>query len=832
MSGSLFLLVPQTIALLVSSATSAGVSTVSASRDLLFDGFTADDTVPEHHHLAGLVLRLQHQGALAAFGVADDVAALLRDCVALSHWSLSGSSNVFLASRGSRPGDGLADILFGALFAIGLQHIQRAAGQLGITHTSAGDEVGLSPGVKPIGWADDLAVMADFDCPADLQAQLPRLVCVILETLRLLRFRVNLGAGKTEALVDIRGEGARAVRGALLGGEALLQVSDSDCIRLCPEYKYLGVAQLPCDTGRRDCELSAQRGSAAASLARTLLCSNCLPWELKRAWVAGRVLPSAYSSLAMSLAESGRATAPLAGLFERTARILLSSWQMGHKLTTPLLRLFADVPPPDLATVISQCRLCVQLFCKAPAAVRDIVDAAWNRALPWCQALVSACMRVGVSLDTWDPAQPPSVTVLFVQRYGRALLRACKALSKFGHRYVACAQLWDDLSARKTTQVLGVPQSYRCPVCQDIFPSLHAVRAHLHRRHGVLSDVTAYMAGSVCLWCMRDFHSSDRLKYHLQTQRPCLHGLRVTVGPVYQYGSGTKRKGRAAHRGVPPLRLCGPCNATPAQRRAAELTVPVAEADLQAEWDAVQHSPALSDLVPGNLQRASAPETPAVASSVAPVSLVANPVLSVTAVCPGEPSGCPPEPSPPAWFSLVDGTASCVDWALPSPWWPGLLVRGGIFHLPSSWHRLWPLWSTLESLAPLEHRAIRHFGVLRSASSGGLEAPVSLVDATANRWSLLGLAAATVSFRMVCKAVHRHGALWLSGRPSRQGLSLLRQLLPAAVFLDFRSPAGPFFLAASSASLASSVRSAVVGASWSAPPSRSLRAFWAYPASA
>ncbi|CAE7558547.1 unnamed protein product [Symbiodinium sp. CCMP2592] len=807
-----------------------------ASRDLLFDGFPDDVDVPEHHHLAGLVLQLHGQGALSALGVAEDVSALLRDCVALSHWSLSGSDNIFLASRGSRPGDGLADVLFGALFAIGLQHIQRTACSMGISHTSAGVEIGLEPGVKPIGWADDLAVLADFDSPAELQTQLPQLTGVILDTLRCLRFRVNLGAGKTEALVDIRGDGARAARGALLSGDALLEVSKGDSIRLCPEYKYLGVAQLPRDTGRRDCELSAQRGSAAASLARTLLCSNCLPWELKRAWITGRVLPSAYSSLAFSRADSARAAAPLAGLFERTARILLSSWQVGHKLTTPLLRLLADITPPDLATTVSQCRLCVQLFCKAPAAVREIVDAAWNRAIPWCQALVLACLRVGVALDSWDPAAPPSITVLFVQQNGRALLRACKALSKFGHRYAACAQLWADLASRRTTKILGAPQSHSCPVCRGVFPSLHAVRAHMHRKHGVLSDVTAYMAGSVCLWCMRDFQSSDRLKHHLQTQRSCLHGLRVTVGPVYQYGSGTKRSGRASHRGVPPQRICGPCNATPAQRRAADLGVPADDAALQAEWDAVQRSPALSDLVPGNLHRPS-PLSPSddvfgaqqachisAARGSSPTSLASQHSRSATV------DVASPVQHPLQWFSVVEGAAGCDDWALPSPWWPGLLGLGGVFQLPSSWHRLWPMWSALEFFEPWEHRAIRRFGVLRSASSCGLGATATLADATAGKWSLLELAAATVSFRMICKAVLRSGALWLWGRPSNSGLALLRRLLPAAFFLDFLSPRGRVFLVASSASLASLVRAVIARPACSAPASLPLRAFWAYPA--
>ncbi|CAE7355925.1 unnamed protein product [Symbiodinium sp. CCMP2592] len=705
-----------------------------ASRDLLFDGFPDDVDVPEHHHLAGLVLQLHGQGALSALGVAEDVSALLRDCVALSHWSLSGSDNIFLASRGSRPGDGLADVLFGALFAIGLQHIQRTACSMGISHTSAGVEIGLEPGVKPIGWADDLAVLADFDSPAELQTQLPQLTGVILDTLRCLRFRVNLGAGKTEALVDIRGDGACAARGALLSGDALLEVSKGDSIRLCPEYKYLGVAQLPRDTGRRDCELSAQRGSAA------------------------------------------------------------------------------------------------------PAAVREIVDAAWNRAIPWCQALVLACLRVGVALDSWDPAAPPAITVLFVQQNGRALLRACKALSKFGHRYAACAQLWADLATRRTTKILGAPQSYSCPVCRGVFPSLHAVRAHMHRKHGVLSDVTAYMAGSVCLWCMRDFQSSDRLKHHLQTQRSCLHGLRVTVGPVYQYGSGTKRSGRASHRGVPPQRICGPCNATPAQRRAADLGVPADDAALQAEWDAVQRSPALSDLVPGNLHRPSSlsPSDDAfgvqqachisAARGSSPTPLASQHSRSATA------EAASPVQPPLQWFSVVEGAAGCDDWALPSPWWPGLLGLGGVFQLPSSWHRLWPMWSALEFFEPWEHRAIRRFGALRSASSCGLGAAATLADATTGKWSLLELAAATVSFRMICKAVLRSGALWLWGRPSNSGLALLRRLLPAAFFLDFLSPRGRVFLVASSASLASLVRAVIARPACSAPASLPLRAFWAYPA--
>ena len=104
-----------------------------ASRQLIFEGdpaLGADSAVPLRH-LAGLVLELSQQGALAALGVDSSEIALLRDCVELSHWHLSGSDRLYLATRGSRPGDGLADVLFGALFSIALRHIRRVCSDEG-----------------------------------------------------------------------------------------------------------------------------------------------------------------------------------------------------------------------------------------------------------------------------------------------------------------------------------------------------------------------------------------------------------------------------------------------------------------------------------------------------------------------------------------------------------------------------------------------------------------------------------------------------------------------------------------------------------------------------
>ena len=198
------------------------------SRQLLFHGDPMLDRPDQLRlrHLAQLSEELAHQGALTAIGMAPEEVHLLLDCVSCSHWQLVGSDNMFLATRGSRPGDGLADILFGALFAVALRHIQRICVAEGLTHASASTYLGRPPGVIPVGWADDLAVLADFDSPAQLQARLPRLADIVVSTLEHIRFRVNLGAGKTEAIVDIRGDRAKLTRGEMLGADPAILLTE------------------------------------------------------------------------------------------------------------------------------------------------------------------------------------------------------------------------------------------------------------------------------------------------------------------------------------------------------------------------------------------------------------------------------------------------------------------------------------------------------------------------------------------------------------------------------------------------------------------------------
>jgi len=722
-------------------------------------------------HLAPLVQSLIENGTLSQLGVPTDEIGLLQDCVAVSHWSLVGSDRVFVANRGSRPGDGLADILFGALFSIGLRHVHKVCRDEGWGHCSGGSLIGSRDTALSLGWADDLAVLTDYDSPTELQQVFPRVAEVVLSTLRLLRFRVNLGAGKTEAMLHIQGAQAKRVRGELLSGDACLPLPGGDVLKLAAEYRYLGVVQTVKDTGRRDMDLNARRAQTAWAHARALMTSDTLPWPLKQAWLAGRVLPAAYATLATCIAVSQRATAPLAGFFERAARTLLSSWRYGHRLTRPVMLVLLGVCSPEDALVVARVRLTAQLLSKAPIDVWELIDAAWNRATPWCSLLADACREVLPAVGSSSTDR--EVTILNLRRQVGGLHRACKYLSRWGTQQRALTDLWHEVACPRTRRVLGCRQTMTCGLCGLVLPSHQALAAHIHRKHSVVNQLTRLTNGTVCLWCNTEQHSTDRLKYHLRTTPGCVHGLRVVVGESYEYGTGTKRTGARAHRGLPAIRLPGPLNATPAQRRAAAAGRACEDDALREELQRKTGATCVYDW-PASPAAAS----PGVDNPGAPV----EGELTATAAAPSSVS---------RWFTLVPMSAADAALAdgvsIPSPYWPGLFTPGIAWQLPSSWHRFWRLWSALEANTPWHRDTRSAFGVLRAASSShAVQGPSS---------ALSDLLAATVSFRLACMSVAVGGLLWMYSYPSKAGRDLLGKLLPSVALYSLRTPAGPIFAA-------------------------------------
>ena len=390
-------------------------------RGLLFEGADLG------HALRGLALpahvhALIQDGVLRGLGIAEEQVALLRDCVECSFWTLVGHSSMIVAIRGSRPGDGLADVLFGALYAVIMQCIQAACASIDVAHHSLSLAMGSPDAELQLAWADDLSLVADFVSAMAAVRLLPQIASIILQIIEAFRFRVNLGEGKTEVMVHLCGSGATAARQSLLTSCPHVQAADGRKIRVVAEYKYLGVPQRAVDSGRRDMEASAARGRAVWTQAANLVHSPSLPWPLKLAWLQGRTLPAAYSSLATSLATSARALAPLKGLHEQCVRHLAATWQDGHHASSENLAVCVSAPDVDTALCVARVRLLCRIMQGRSPFVQEALAASWDRAGRFA-ALLQQAVRDLWPATTLPPLAVGGPTLALVSRSSRVLLR-------------------------------------------------------------------------------------------------------------------------------------------------------------------------------------------------------------------------------------------------------------------------------------------------------------------------------------------------------------------------------------------------------------------------
>ena len=733
------------------------------SRSLLFDGPGSDPAL-EALQLPAHVQALISEGALQGLDIPHEHIALLQDCVECSFWTFTGQHQQVMATRGSRPGDGLADVLFGALFAVTLACLEAKCQQHGLVHKSMSDALGVPDKPLQIAWADDLSLVVDFQSARAALDLLPRLATLILQVIEAFRFRVNLGEGKTEALVHLCGTGASAAKKQLLSGTPGVAAADGRIIRVVAEYKYLGVPQRTNDNGRRDLEAAASRGRGVWSQAASLIHSPALPWPLKLAWFQGRTLPAAFSSLATTLAVSSRALSPLTGFFEQCLRQLASTWDDGHHASSDTLKVCIHAPDVEVSLCVARVRLLCRILQHRSTAVTDLFAAAWDRDGRWA-GLVCQAVRQIWPATALSPLRSGEPTLAVIARHCRCLLAACRRVSRHGTLLQALCRTWGLFGQGTPRLVIGRAAPQVCPDCEAVLPSKHALAAHRHRMHGRVALCTQYTLGPVCLWCLQDFHNTDRLRYHLLRSPSCEHGLRCVVGPVYEYGTGSKRRGRRGHPRAPVYRLSGPLNASPAQRRAA-LEGRICTAEEIAEE--------IARLAPG----------PDFSSEARSSPVVPRPEPSASGLLSGLPESTPLQaarvsglalnsclaPLSPLWGSFAD-FAQVDDWVIPSVHWHRPQPTR-IWRIPEEWSTCLDLCVEVAKNVPWSAGMWRLTSPLRAEAVAGSHGPRASSFAAASAVRRLYMQR-LVTFRLLLEQLRAGSAIWFSCSPRPSWLDLI-----------------------------------------------------------
>ena len=202
------------------------------------------------HALAGHVA---DKGYLSRLGVPGQVIAGVRQSHDCSWFSTQGLGPVVHSRAGSKPGDPLGDIVFNFLGHRVLECAQRELDKAGLLDWLPEGE---PPGLQGLGfdepcslletnYVDDSLFFLATPTAAQLVKDLTHAARVIKRTCAHHAMHLNWKAGKTEAMLAFRGEGARgsAIQFHIIQ-ESGIPV-DGDRLRAVSYYKHMGTCSRP-----------------------------------------------------------------------------------------------------------------------------------------------------------------------------------------------------------------------------------------------------------------------------------------------------------------------------------------------------------------------------------------------------------------------------------------------------------------------------------------------------------------------------------------------------------------------------------------------------------
>eukprot|EP00438_Fugacium_kawagutii_P023924 Skav232941 [mRNA] locus=scaffold3689:35179:38778:- [translate_table: standard] len=462
-------------------------------------------------------------------------------------FALRDDPNLHGTTRGSRPGSPLADVSFNALMVAilaRLNHFLLAQPEVQEVTSALGVPCPL------IAWVDDICVpLATVRCGL-LEPLIDRVLSHMKSLFGSFGLVLNMGAGKTEAIVSYRGAGSAKLRQSrFLEEGGRLSLSAGGSVRLVDSYRHLGVRFGQMASLQLDLK---QRLAHASSVFRTLQKPVLLN---RRIHVQTRL--KLLDSLVLSIVFHGAgAWPPLAHSTYTMVQHAVISWQRrvvgvgfwsadlisdldflgSHQLPTLSVRLakhrigfawqLCQFAPQVLQTVLSiESSLC-----------GDSWLGALKHSLTWLDSMLATSSPLRLDFPTadasdvavfaWLRATAGSGKVVLKKLFNKYLLQEAIAADV----RLATLKMKDALTQRGflVAHPVSVEQpaeaSFQCPTCQQCFTTPQGLQSHCWQTHDAISYERRLSFGVVCQSCHMCFWSSQRLQQHLRYSRRQGHG--------------------------------------------------------------------------------------------------------------------------------------------------------------------------------------------------------------------------------------------------------------------------------------------------------------------
>ena len=532
------------------------------------------------------------QDAALGHGARGSFHAALADEILNGSWfRIRGDKSITVTNRGSRPGDSLADLLFNFAFRQLLGSVHEALDREGLLLTlqwsgttgQLQEEPPATATAKMLGpiWADDLALLAMDSEPDRLLRKLKVMATRIQARLANAGMQVNFKAGKSEAVIQLRGPGAKTLRQELYRHEqpGFVFGPQQTFVRIVPKYTHLGT-------------IFTATGDMKPEIRRRLLLANQNVTKYSKGIFGRRNLSLGKKiTLFKSLVASGlwynTATWPPLktseadlldkGVFRLYRRILILHYGP-DMLQTSRAEVFrrCTLPTAENSHRVERLRHLRQLITTGEGEMWALLEqerdwlALVRADLEWLEDQRRHPLPLDPELEKWEAWR--KFLLHDGQRWPRVLAKASDH-AVMQHTKMGEWEAWhwqvveklcpvdillhveapSDLDGRETLHV--------CFACSRGFPSKAAWAVHAFNRHSRCTRARWTAEGTTCPVCMRAYHEHTRLLHHLRYSHECLRrleawGMRPTRAPGQNSRVETRRKENEHRR--PVLRTEGP----------------------------------------------------------------------------------------------------------------------------------------------------------------------------------------------------------------------------------------------------------------------------------
>ncbi|CAE7725799.1 unnamed protein product [Symbiodinium microadriaticum] len=494
--------------------------------------------------------------AVKAFrGVEEHLTALVSDLFRGTWFRLESSSTLTGTRRGTRPGDPLADLLFGFSFAGYLRSIDTTLAEAGLATTIPA--AAESPpwwdwepttNTNHASWADDYVHLQ----LAEDQAQLVRHVLLStrlhVEKASAVGMSLTFAKDKSAVLLSSRldrscifeastnevGDWGFPIRDSVSGITHFLPIVDS--------YRHLG--GILTANHRPGVDLAfrvAQASSVAKPLRKRLFGSQSIPLSVRC---------TILRSLVVSKFSFSCATADLHSAIHRRSwcQHYVNFWRMlckrrfGQKPAHCYEVLhITGAPPPLLALAQARYTLIRRLLSFGPPDLLHMLHVHWRSGAgdAWLLQILADLKAVAMYSESAATVLQMSCPIVSffeaVQQeplwWKRQLRKAVKGFADDVKQW-ALAYHTDEATVVSPAAPTEPAKPFKCRWCEQSFVLHKHVAVHEARRHGALSPARHFAFVPWCVACMRFYHTIERVQNHLRNSHACLQRCAQVIAPL------------------------------------------------------------------------------------------------------------------------------------------------------------------------------------------------------------------------------------------------------------------------------------------------------------